>query len=414
MYDFKEVFKNASVILARQNPSLYYLCKCFPVYYVDEKTGNKLASEYKDKYIIFYRDIIELTDDYNQLLSEVIATWIHEVTHILHRHVKRINALKKVNTDLSDDVFYKLANIAFDIKVDNYVRDALNSIKLRIEPKTLIDADLSIDIYKSSAEDIFYHLKKNAIVLNVKIINQDLNNENIKIKDNIIFFKNNKAMCVNEGSEKVKNAKSDAELDNCLTEILISSKNVGTLPGSFNIFITEMLQPKVDWRSKLRQMFVSWIANTYVSTFSVPSRKYDSAPGYKKFSFPKVWCFVDVSGSISQDIFNQFMSEVTSICKYSMNVVLVIWDTEVKTEYNIKGRFDKNIKFKGGGGTVFYPVIINYVNKIKPTDIMVVLTDGYWFDEEKSCDVIKRIRCKKILATTSKIIKCFDEIVEIR
>ena len=405
----KKKFNDAIFKLAVADPVMHYIIRCYPIYYVDAEHPEALAQIINDRYIVIYKDMLKYDID------DWIAVLIHEVLHAILQHTKRAEALRKKEKDIEYDVFNKLFGIAADTKVDNYIRNMITEWRVSCNPRVLIKSELSIDVDKATVEDIYYHLKKNAIVIDLPY-GLDLfpRKEDWTIKDNMIIFRNNTAFCLNEGKESIRRAKDDSDLVRANMQILVTAKTMGRLPGFLDRYLTEILSPKVDWRILLRQYMTSYISRQVVTTWKYPSRRVKDAPGYKKTSYPRVWVFIDESGSISQKEFNQFMSEVIGMLKYVDIIRCIVWDVNVRKDLTIKRRTDIKVKFKGGGGTEFYPVISKYYKQIKPYDVMVTLTDGYWFDEEKSVEIIKQIRARKILVTTEKVVQGFNKIIKIK
>lgn len=92
----------------------------------------------------------------------------------------------------------------------------------------------------------------------------------------------------------------------------------------------------------------------------------------------KIVVIVDISGSISQRQFQQFMRQIDAIRGLSM-VKVIETDTKVVAMYDyFKDRKNKVIRLQGGGGTEFIPAF-RTAKEIKPNAILC-LTDGAIFD----------------------------------
>ncbi len=88
----------------------------------------------------------------------------------------------------------------------------------------------------------------------------------------------------------------------------------------------------------------------------------------------KILVIVDISGSISLEQYNSFMSQLKLIKGLSM-VKVIETDTKVVAMYDYyKGNHAKIVKLGGGGGTDFYDAFQCAV-KTNP-DAIVCLTDG--------------------------------------
>ncbi|MPN31406.1 hypothetical protein SDC9_178880 [bioreactor metagenome] len=89
----------------------------------------------------------------------------------------------------------------------------------------------------------------------------------------------------------------------------------------------------------------------------------------------KITVAIDISGSISDEEFQQAMKEVLSIVKnYNHEITILECDTEIRRSYKIKSIKDTKEREVTGGGTKFSPVF-QYVNGTD-TNILIYFTDG--------------------------------------
>lgn len=186
-----------------------------------------------------------------------------------------------------------------------------------------------------------------------------------------------------------------------IKEAMISAAQAagaGRVPSAIARMIKELTEPKMDWRQLLRMQIQSIIKSNY--SFSRPNRKSQQCgavlPGLMNEETIDVSCAIDMSGSISDAMANDFISEVKGIMEEYQDFKLDIWcfDTEI---YNY-ARFtsdnaDEIMDYqpKGGGGTDFDA---NYRfmkdEGIEPKKF-IMFTDGYpcgsWGDEDY-CDAL--------------------------
>jgi len=160
-------------------------------------------------------------------------------------------------------------------------------------------------------------------------------------------------------------------------------KSIGNVPAGLKRIVDDILKPKVDWRSLLKQALKTGFGKTVVSTWKRPSRKHSDFPGLRRYTYPMVWTLIDASGSISRKELTQFISEVYSIAGNS-SVTVIVWDVDVHEVINAKNKADvinKVVKkIRGGGGTVILPALKTVLEKMKPRDIVVILSDMDIFD----------------------------------
>lgn len=167
----------------------------------------------------------------------------------------------------------------------------------------------------------------------------------------------------------------------------------GNLPGEIKRMITELTEPKMNWREILRQQIQSTIRNDY--TFSRPSRKawHTGAilPGMNFDETIDICIGIDMSGSIGNDQAQDFLGEVKGIMdEYKeYNIKLWCFDTKVYNEQDFTSDGGDSLldyEIMGGGGTDF-DCNWHYMkeNDIQPKKF-IMFTDGYpwssWGDED--------------------------------
>lgn len=162
-----------------------------------------------------------------------------------------------------------------------------------------------------------------------------------------------------------------------------SSVGAGNVPGDMKRLITDLLEPQMDWKEVIRAQVESSLKSNY--TFMRPNRKgwHMSAilPGMDRDMQIDVALAIDTSGSISQTMLTEFVSEIAGIMDQYENYRIRIWqfDTAVYgyDEFTADdGRDIREYPIKGGGGTTFM-VNWDYMieNEIEP-DQFIVFTDG--------------------------------------
>ena len=170
----------------------------------------------------------------------------------------------------------------------------------------------------------------------------------------------------------------------------------GNLPAGVKRLIQQLTEPQMNWREILRMNLESTIKADY--TWMRASRKgwhMDAVmPGQKPDEMIDVAVMLDASGSISQDMLRDFLSEIQGIMdsfpSYKIHVVTFDTDCYNPAQYdsdNLDSMIDYEVK--GGGGTDF-DCIFTYLKaeEITPRRL-IVFTDGYpfgsWGDAEY-CD----------------------------
>ena len=170
------------------------------------------------------------------------------------------------------------------------------------------------------------------------------------------------------------------------------ANGAGNIPLGVRKIIENLTAPKMNWRELLRMQLESTIKSDY--TWMRASRKgwhMDAVmPGRKPDELIDIALMIDTSGSISNAMLKDFLSEVGGIMEQfnSYKIHVATFDTEI---YNPQQYDSENLDSiadyqpEGGGGTDF-ECVFNYLKEedIQPKRL-VVFTDGYpfgsWGDE---------------------------------
>lgn len=166
------------------------------------------------------------------------------------------------------------------------------------------------------------------------------------------------------------------------------STGAGNLPAGIKRLVKDLTEPQMDWREILNVQIQSTIKNDY--TFSRPAKKSWSSgcylPGQLNDFKLEVAIAIDTSGSISEKMLRDFLSEIKGIMEQFAEFKINLWtfDTAVYNEQeftseNLEDITEYNIH--GGGGTEF---MVNWKymkdNDIEP-HMFIMFTDGYPFGE---------------------------------
>lgn len=180
----------------------------------------------------------------------------------------------------------------------------------------------------------------------------------------------------------------DGRIDRALREGALLAGRLGVdIPRS----ITEILEPKVNWRDALRDFVTSSCKGKDEFTWRkfnrrlLPNDIY--LPTVESETIGEVVVAIDTSGSIGERELNEFAGELMSICEaVEPEAVRVLWwDTKVHGEQKFRpdsyANLGSMLKPQGGGGTTV-SCVPKYINKhnIK-AECVIVFTDGYVEDK---------------------------------
>ncbi len=176
------------------------------------------------------------------------------------------------------------------------------------------------------------------------------------------------------------------------------SAGAGKVPAGIARMIKDFTEPKMDWRQLLRMNIQSILKSNF--SFARPNRKSQQCgailPGMMNEETIDVSVAIDMSGSISDAMAKDFLSEVKGIMDEYKDFKLDLWcfDTNVYGYKQFTGDTADDINeydCQGGGGTDFDAnwEFMKY-NDIQPKKF-IMFTDGYpcgsWGDEDY-CDTI--------------------------
>ena len=173
-------------------------------------------------------------------------------------------------------------------------------------------------------------------------------------------------------------------IDRCLRE---GGMLAGRMGAKMPRAITDLLEPKIDWREVLREFVTSITKGTDEYTWRKMNKRHLAndyyLPSMENESIGEVVIGIDTSGSIGGAELTEFATELASIMEVvTPEAVRVLWwDTVVHGEQIFKPEDYSNIasllKPLGGGGT-HVSCVSEYINKEKiNAECVIVFTDGY-------------------------------------
>jgi predicted metal-dependent peptidase len=314
---------------------------------------------------------IRFNPDFVEKLSEgeFNGVVLHEVLHCALLHVPRMKDLFKSDPNT--------ANIAADIVVNGIIYD--NNLEL---PKGVVTDDklkhLSVrEIYsilkqKQSKDPNYLKNKYGASDVNQCL--QDPGNE----KDS---SGNKKESFTDQDGNEVEAPDWKDAMNKAAT--IARMKKAGPAGAAMERLFKELLEPTVDWRTILYK-YLTEARNDfegYDRRFMYDNLYLDDFSGSKVSAL----VYIDVSGSISEDIVTEFMSEVMGAVNSvnEMTGKVYCFDTNLHYVCDIQ-EIETDFKLIGGGGTCFeciFKGIEDYKSENMSSDsstiLPIILTDGY-------------------------------------
>lgn len=332
------------------------------------------------RYFYYNRNFVDA-----MTFDEVVFGMGHEVLHCVYDH------MDKTRLGNRDPRLWNIAN--------DYVINA-DLIEAKIgEQIKLVDICFDWKYRGKMSEEIYDELFQKAMDEG-RVINIDSFDEHIYRDDN----GDDEGSGEGEGNDGTKGPVryTQAEKDQIKQEfqnaVIQSAKaaGAGNLPGGVKRLIDKLLNPQLSWRELLPMQIQSVIKSDY--TYMRPSRKGLDAgfymPGMDREQTIDVAIAIDTSGSISNDMLVDFLSEVHGIMSQYNDFKIHIWcfDTAIHNPVLITADTANDLltyEIGGGGGTDF-DVNFEFMKEqgIVPKKF-IMFTDGYpWnsWGDETYCD----------------------------
>ena len=177
---------------------------------------------------------------------------------------------------------------------------------------------------------------------------------------------------------------------NLLTQATQASQmagdKAGTVPGSLQRELDDLLYPKLPWDIILQKFLFSLSKDDY--SWRKPNRRFISQgiilPSLYSEGIGKIDFAIDTSGSVSREDFNRFISEIGYVFQRfnPKEIGIMQFDSVLQSNDKVVNMQDfMKLEFKGGGGTQIEPVLEAY--KESSAKALIVLTDGYLYHGEE-------------------------------
>lgn len=358
---------------------------------------------------IVYSDLLDTmgVDKYARLLinpkfvmeneAYIKGVIIHETLHVFFGHTSDTRSKLAYTEDAEHN---KIANIAEDCAINQFISESLP--ESAINPGTLSKMLKGKYVEYGQSAEFYYDL----IVNNMQ--KEKGNKGNGKGKGGEGETQLGNGMCSTDkaNTKEVQDAldkmgvehMSQEEInDKALQTAQEICKSQGHQYGGLAQFAKEMLDPKVDWRPLLN----ATIRNAEKKVWTIHAKQ-----TFKRVSrrsgqilIPKrngqkisVALSFDTSGSISQDMVNQFLSEVKNCMKYSEIKECALWHTSnywYGTPEELENKIEK--VFESGGTD---ERCMGNAEQHCKADLYIHFSDGYHGDDfgfehpEKNIEII--------------------------
>ena len=295
--------------------------------------------------------------------EELRGIVMHENLHVALKHMQRFTNEFKANPHLT--------NVSADYVVNDIINNFTDKNICKLPEGALYDTKF----HNWSVREVYEHLKKES-KKNDGSTNVESGIDKLKPLDEH-DFENAKQMTPEQIADQA------GKIDRALREGGILAGRMGAkIPRQ----ISDLLEPKVNWREVLRDFVTSASRGSEEYTWRRFNKRLMAndiyMPSLENETVGELRIAIDTSGSIGGAELTEFASELASICESvsPARVRVLWWDTEVHAMQT----FDDNytniaslLKPEGGGGT-HVSCVAEYINQHKlNAEGVLVFTDGY-------------------------------------
>lgn len=307
-------------------------------------------------YVIYFNPIIFLT----LTLKQMESTIKHEILHIVSMHLQRAKEFKAGYGTLA-------INMAMDIVVNKYL-DHLPPYATTLE---WVNLNYSLNLLPFEPFEYYVEKLQTAIDLleeSKKGVEDDRHTE-IETKYNPA-----KTHDIWDDSSDI-DEKTLADF----TEKFISNAQKGRIPDYLSTLLAALKNSKSElpWNLYLKRLMGTMESNKKKTVTRRNRRQPERLDlrGELRSHKANIAVALDISGSISDEEFQQAMKEVFHIVKnYKHEITIIECDDQIRRLYRVKVNKDIKPRIQIRGGTKFTPVF-EYANKHK-IDLLVYFTDG--------------------------------------
>jgi len=166
-----------------------------------------------------------------------------------------------------------------------------------------------------------------------------------------------------------------------ITDLVLSTTQWGSLPGSMVELIKKAAEGKIDYRNVLRMFRSSILSQKRRLTRMRPSRRFGFEQMGCHYDFTtRLLIAIDTSGSVGSEELGRYFRIITTFFKYGIQEIdVLMFDHEVQGEpitFTEAKKKKQEFKVHGRGGTNFQAPV-NYVKEHPNYDGLIIITDGF-------------------------------------
>jgi len=323
------------------------------------------------KYVLYFNPIIFL----NLNLKQMESTLKHEILHIVSLHLIRAKEFKANYSTLA-------INIAMDIVVNTYL-DYLPPYAVSLE---WVNLNYSLELLPFKPFE--YYLDELQTALDLLEVDEDEVDDSDGDEADDPHQKDDRHQ--SETIETTYNPQkthdfwddssvTDEKTLQEFTESFTKHAQKGSIPNYLANMISSLKNSKgeLPWNLYLKRLMGTVESNNKKTITRRNRRQPDRLDlrGQLRSHKAKIVVALDISGSISDQEFNQAIKEVLDIVKnYSHEITMIECDSEIRRVSSVQSVKDLKVRMTIRGGTRFTPVF-EYANHHK-VNLLVYFTDG--------------------------------------
>lgn len=205
------------------------------------------------------------------------------------------------------------------------------------------------------------------------------------------------------GQVQAEKVAQDWEANIRLAVAVAQRSNAGTMPGYLDRLVNQLKEPRVSWRDLTRRFIDQSSSRDY--TWSRPNRRFAGGglilPGFKADAMNHLVACIDTSGSVSNDMLRELVSEMGGALDQGCadKLTMVYADTQVHhVDEFVMGEYVHARDVKGGGGGTDFDDTFQWIKKNAPdASCVIYLTDMMTnsFGKDPGCPTLWAAFCPR-------------------
>lgn len=317
-------------------------------------------------YVIHFNPILFL----NLNLKQMESTLKHEILHVVSMHLIRAKEFKGSYSTLA-------INMAMNIVVNTYL-DYLPPYAVTLE---WVNINYSLKLLPFKPFE--YYVEELQTALDLLEADEDAD-EADDTNDEADDLDQDETIETEYNPEKThdiweESSNVDEKTLQEFTGKFMDNAQKGSIPSYLESMISSLKKSKgeLPWNLYLKRLMGTVESNKKKTVTRRSRRQPDRLDlrGQLRSHKAKIVVALDISGSISDQEFNQAIKEVLAIVKnYNHEITIIECDHEIRRVYNVKSVKDIRDRINIRGGTQFTPVF-EYANHHK-VNLLIYFTDG--------------------------------------